>query len=72
MILFDFQNVLGESVIVHTALHRAMCEVHPGFDAIYSHHYDALKSGAIGTANRQTLAEMLALIEQLDGLKAEG
>jgi hypothetical protein len=33
--MHDFQVVLGESLIVHNALHRAMCEVHPGFDAVY-------------------------------------
>lgn len=63
--LSHLQHVLDESVKVHTALHRAMCEIHPGFDAVYGRHYDQLHKGPIGQMNRERYAEMQKLIEDL-------
>lgn len=66
--ILDYENVLGESVKVHTALHRAMCEIHSGFDAVYTRHYNQIDTGPIGQTNRAKLVEIRKLVADLKNL----
>ena len=64
----DQQVTSDESILVAHALHRAMCETSPEFDAAYDRHYKAFLSGPIGQQNAAKIRQLDELIEELQKL----
>ena len=64
----DQQVLANESVVAAHALHRAMKETSPTFDAIYSKHYKAMQDGPIGQVHAAKIAELDGLIAELKKL----